>query len=290
MMLCSDQFPNEASRIAWVLSLMRTDRAYRFSQRALAYMVDNSRWEWNTFEEFSKEFAQEFFTPEEEIDALTRLETSAYHQGRRTIDDYVDDFVELMTRSRFSDMRSAVVKFRKGLEPSFAHTLAESLHPPANDDLKGWVAQAKQLDRSRRMHQQTTAILKTTSTAPAKAEAPRAHPLRFGSVPAAPAAVNPPVAPKLPVPPAPRPLPPGIPMDVDATRSQAARTARCFRCGQTGHLRSDCPQRYDVRYLDVEELQNALVNALDAKESMDRQEEVQTAVHRTEEDFASDSE
>jgi hypothetical protein len=239
-------------------------------------------------EDFGKEFAQEFFLPEEEIDALTRLESSAYHQGRRTLDDYIDEFVELMARSGFSDMRAAVVKFLKGLEPSFAHTLADSLHPPANDDLKGWVAQAKQLDWSRRMHQQTSAALRAAPTT-SKPEAPRPNPFRFGSIPAAPAGPRPPTAAKPPPPPAPRPLPPGIPMDVDATRAKTARVLRCFRCGQTGHLKPECPQRYDIRFLDVDELQNAVANMLDSKEAQNRQEEAE-ADYESEEDFAQGNE
>jgi Zinc knuckle len=29
----------------------------------------------------------------------------------------------------------------------------------------------------------------------------------------------------------------------------------CFRCGQSGHLRPNCPKRFDIRYLSLKERQ-----------------------------------
>ena len=48
-------------------------------------------------------------------------------------------------------------------------------------------------------------------------------------------------------PPPPKALSPGVPMDVDHTRSRPATSQLCYRCGKPGHMSRECPLRYDVR-------------------------------------------
>jgi hypothetical protein len=42
-------------------------------------------------------------------------------------------------------------------------------------------------------------------------------------------------------------------MDVDANRRRGLNPMFCYRCGKTGHLRPDCPQRFDVRTMSTDE-------------------------------------
>ena len=49
-----------------------------------------------------------------------------------------------------------------------------------------------------------------------------------------------------------------VPMDVDAARKRAANPFTCFRCGKIGHKVPECPLRFDVRALSVDELQTIL--------------------------------
>jgi hypothetical protein len=53
-----------------------------------------------------------------------------------------------------------------------------------------------------------------------------------------------------------------VPMDVDLLRKRAPLPASCFRCGKPGHFGKDCPDRFDVRALSVEELQGILEDKL----------------------------
>jgi len=47
-------------------------------------------------------------------------------------------------------------------------------------------------------------------------------------------------------------------MDIDATRKTKATPDTCRRCGKTGHWVKDCDLRFDVRYMDADELKNKL--------------------------------
>ena len=52
-------------------------------------------------------------------------------------------------------------------------------------------------------------------------------------------------------------------MDVDAARQRASTPKVCFRCQQEGHVRAQCPRRFDVRALDSSRI-SALAEALAA--------------------------
>ncbi|KIM37964.1 hypothetical protein M413DRAFT_30610 [Hebeloma cylindrosporum] len=58
-----------------------------------------------------------------------------------------------------------------------------------------------------------------------------------------------------------------VPMDIDVARKAKSVPDTCRRCGKLGHWAKDCDLRFDVRYLDLDEL-SALVEdrlaALDA--------------------------
>jgi hypothetical protein len=48
-------------------------------------------------------------------------------------------------------------------------------------------------------------------------------------------------------------LPPGIPMDVDCTRTFKRLTQTCYYCGQTGHISRDCNLHHDVHHMTLDE-------------------------------------
>jgi hypothetical protein len=51
-------------------------------------------------------------------------------------------------------------------------------------------------------------------------------------------------------------------MDVDAARKKSHSDASCFRCGKIGHWGKNCPDRFDIRNLTTDEVQEVLEGRL----------------------------
>ncbi|KAG6892152.1 hypothetical protein C0993_004674 [Termitomyces sp. T159_Od127] len=70
-----------------------------------------------------------------------------------------------------------------------------------------------------------------------------------------------------PATPALRPLPPGIPIDVDAARQHHTTPLLCWWCKKPGHFAWHCPLGLEVRYLSTTEQEKLLLQLLAAKDA-----------------------
>ena len=61
--------------------------------------------------DFEDEFRKDFLPLNSEATAVNTLETTAYFQGKRTVDDYLDQFRDLVYDSGYTDPKTIVVKF-----------------------------------------------------------------------------------------------------------------------------------------------------------------------------------
>jgi hypothetical protein len=265
--LSLDDFADEQAQIHWALSYFKSGRAATFADRTLRAEAKAGGPSYATWADFEAEFRATFCLENEATTSLMRLESERYFQGRRTVDQYVDEFSDLIDLSGYSDPLAIVIKFRRGLHASTQDRIAESgTDRPADDDPDGWYKAARRFDLNRLANEAFHAS-STKRSAPAHQTSDGRMSYSFAR---APAPMHP-VKPALSSFPPSRPtaaLHPGVPMDIDAQRAKASTPHTCHRCGSPNHLIRDCPRRFDVRHMCTEEIDEFLADVLARRDAV----------------------
>jgi hypothetical protein len=205
-----------------------------------------------SWDEFRDEFTAAFCPENEATIALMRLESDQYFQGKRNVEAYIDEFKDLVDLSGYTDPIAIVLKFRRGLNPTTQDRIAESgMDRPQDRDFDGWFKAACHLDLNRlaneAFHYASRRPLTHPAPAPTAYSIPQRTPFSFARshLPTAvtPAAMHAPS----------RALPPGIPMDVDRTRTLRTLAQTCYRCGKTVHISKECDLRHDIHHMMLDE-------------------------------------
>jgi len=90
--LAPEQFHDKQERILWALTFFKGGHAAKWSENVFRQEVDTSVFPIQTWGEFEQQFRLHFFPANAEVDAINSLEGTSYHQGNRTVDDYLDSF------------------------------------------------------------------------------------------------------------------------------------------------------------------------------------------------------
>ena len=101
--LCPEAFDNEDTKIIWAMLYMKRSctgcwAAWEFeheSKNGTLHFID-----WLDFTPLNAEAA-----------AVNMLEMTAYFQGKRTVNNYLDQFHDLVYDSGYTDLKTIVVKF-----------------------------------------------------------------------------------------------------------------------------------------------------------------------------------
>ncbi|KDR64956.1 hypothetical protein GALMADRAFT_82488 [Galerina marginata CBS 339.88] len=252
--LVPEAFDDEAQQIVWAMTFMKSGRASNWAQRIFA-MEDAEGLPFSDWFDFEQEFRKSFTPANAAAVAINKLEGSSYFQRSRSVDDYLDEFRDLVSDSGYTDPRNIIVKFRRGLDRRIGQAVAGMTQGrPSDVDLDAWYTLAVQIDQNRASDEAFLSSYRTAST-----------PISPGIQPATRGSMLPvPKAPAVPFRYAHTTPSPGnpIPMDIDAARKKSALPQNCRRCGELGHWANDCPHRYDVRHMSTDEVQNVLEDML----------------------------
>ena len=81
--------------------------------------------------------------------AVNTLESISYFQGKHSIDDYLDKFRDLITDAGYTDSKTIVVKFQKGLDSKIQDAIATTAYRhPSDTSPDSWYEAAKNIDQN----------------------------------------------------------------------------------------------------------------------------------------------
>ena len=149
--LCPDTFLGDHIKITWALSYMKSRQAAKWAERIFLWEEEHEGYsKFLDWEEFRKEFQKDFCPAHTDVVAINKLESTSYYQKSRSVDNYLDEFVDLIVEVGYTDPKSTVVKFQKGLDPQIQNTITTMAYGcPSDASPEDWYEVAKNVDQNR---------------------------------------------------------------------------------------------------------------------------------------------
>jgi hypothetical protein len=239
-LLCPESFSDDQTKIIWALSYMKSGRAAKWAARVFKWEEDNGGSpKFLDWDDFKSEFRKEFCPAHSDAAAINKLESTAYYQKSRSVDDYLDEFLDLIAESGYTDPKTLVVKFRRGLDPDIQNAVATMTHGrPSDTTPSAWYEAARNIDQNRASNEAFRAVHRTVAPSPFRPPTfSPSRPLTQVQAQVKPSPGHP------------------VPMDVDWNKRKALSIPpSCRRCGGT-HTVLNCPRRFDIRAWTTEELE-----------------------------------
>jgi len=157
--------------------------------------------------------------------ALTKLESKDYHQGRKAVDNYIDEFSKLVDEAGYMDGLSIVIKYWKCLDRDIQDQIAEMVKGrPADNDPEGWYHATHIFDANQMANQAFHGAHRTLAPIPDDE----------------------------------------LTFPVPRTPSLATLAALnvCGQCGEPKHLAGECPKAHDIHYMTLGEREDWLNQVL----------------------------
>ena len=103
--------------------------------------------DWKSFE---ADLVEHFCPQNKQLSAITSLEGTSWHQGRDSVEDYIDRFMELTDLAEYQDEKMVMIKFHKCLDPGIQTKVALlGDGSPDFDNPQGWYEAARRVARNK---------------------------------------------------------------------------------------------------------------------------------------------
>ena len=93
------------------LVLHEVGRAATFILWVFAHESKTGKVHFKDWKEFKEAFQYQFFPLHKCTHTMNQLESHQYHQGKHSVDEYIDRFKELIEKAEYTDGLAIVVKF-----------------------------------------------------------------------------------------------------------------------------------------------------------------------------------
>ena len=114
--LCADSFEDDATKIVWAMSPIKTRWASQWAHQELELEASQELLQFVDWLDFEDEFWKDFTPLNTEALAVNTLETTSYFQGHWSVNDYLDQFWDLIYDSGYTNPKTIVVKFWQELD------------------------------------------------------------------------------------------------------------------------------------------------------------------------------
>jgi len=150
--LCLNSFTDKQAKIVWAMSYMKAGLAAKWSACIFRWEEQPENVGYHKFvdwEDFRDEFKREFCPVYADSAAINRLESTAYFQKSRSVDEYLNEFQDLITEAGYSDPKTIVVKFRRGLDTQIQNAIATMPSGRPSDMVPmDWYTAARTIDQN----------------------------------------------------------------------------------------------------------------------------------------------
>ena len=94
--LCPESFKDDLTKVVWAMSYMKAGCAGCWANRKFEHEEKSGQLRFIDWDDFEEEFRKDFMPLDSEAVAVNVLETTLYFQGRWSVDDYLDQFKDLI--------------------------------------------------------------------------------------------------------------------------------------------------------------------------------------------------
>jgi hypothetical protein len=144
---------------------MKSGRAALFVDQMMHFETRVGTPKFTDWSEFRKTFTAEFCLKNETQLALAKLEMPAFYQGRQTVDEYVDEFRDLIDMAGYKEGLAIIIKFRRGLQRDIQDQIAQLLFGrPSDDNPEAWFQAALQSAANREANAAFHGVVRITPT------------------------------------------------------------------------------------------------------------------------------